>query len=195
MRLNFSLKRPSDFVKFHSIVTSFKPRPCQTLNFIEKMKVYQFLISLAVCGVAALAAPGTGAHFQSTPRTSCSGSDLVVSFDERGLGNEPITYTLNANIVATWGCVNNGGHLPKDAKKVTTSSSGGSNETLPPTSGRIQGSIKLSGEEFATPPSDFTCPSGLHLTLLSFEYDNIVFCDSTDNPPNGICFNLGSAKC
>ena len=153
------------------------------------MKLYQLLLNLVLFTTAVLAAPGTGAHFQSTPKVSCSGVDLVVSFDEAGLGNEKITYTLDAVIDATWGCVNNGGHLPKAANKKTFTSNGESTTTLSPHNGSVKSSLSLSPP--SSPPSDFTCPAGLTLKLLSSSYDSIHFCDST----NGICFDLGSRSC
>lgn len=102
---------------------------------------------------------------------------LVVSWDERGLGNENIDYTLTADATAVYACINRGGKNPEAANKETINgdvSTGGSFEAR---NGRVQASL-------ATGPisaGDFSCPGGQRLVLASVSYTNIVLTDTTNN--------------
>jgi hypothetical protein len=115
--------------------------------------------------------------FHSASGTINNAGALVVSFDERGLGNENVDYTLTASATATYACINKGGHHPKAANKETVSSSETAEASFEPKNGRVVASISVG------PPSagDFSCPSGQKLVLASVSYTNIVLTDNTNN--------------
>jgi hypothetical protein len=100
-----------------------------------------------------------------------------VSFDERGLGNENITYTLSATGTATYACINRGGKNPSASNKRTVSALVVDTATFEPKNGRVVGSLS------AGPPSagDFSCPSGQRLVLAGVSYTDIVLTDTTND--------------
>src|SRR5229473_5891439 len=63
------------------------------------------------------------AVFHTADATVNSAGALVVSWDERGLGNGGtdglVHYTLTADAHATYGCINGGGNHPKATNKET----------------------------------------------------------------------------
>lgn len=115
--------------------------------------------------------------FHSATSSVNNDGALVVSWDERGLGNENIDYTLTADATAVYACINRGGKNPAAANKETINddvSAGGSFEVR---NGRVQASLA------AGPISagDFSCPGGQRLVLASVSYTNIVLTDTTNN--------------
>jgi hypothetical protein len=141
------------------------------------------LAALVVGAGAALA--GTG-HFHSASSSVSSSGALVVTFDERGLGNGNIDYTLTADATALYACINGGGHNPSAANKQQfegSVSGGGSFESK---NGRVQGSITAG--PLAAP--QFTCPSGQRRVLASVTYTNIVLTDTT----NGVSTSVPDAQ-
>jgi hypothetical protein len=135
----------------------------------------------AVAAVAALLAFSAVAqaapHFAAASSSVNNDGALVVDFDERGLGNGNIDYTLTADATATYACINRGGKNPEAANKQTFNaevSGGGSFEAK---NGRVQASLS------AGPISagDFSCPSGQRLVLAAVSYSNIVLTDTTNN--------------
>jgi len=119
----------------------------------------------------------SGAHFMSASASINGSGALVVSWDEAGLGNENIDYTLTADATATYACINNGGNHPKASNKETFQdqvSTGGSFQSK---NGRVQASL------VAGPLSSggFSCPSGQTLVLARVTYSNIVLTDTTNN--------------
>ena len=128
---------------------------------------------VATAGSALAAAP----KFHSTSSSVTDSGALVVSFDERGLGNTNVDYTLTADAEATYACINRGGKNPSAANKrsfqgqVTT---GGSFEVK---NGRVRASL-VTGP---LSPGDFTCPPGQRMVLASVSYTNIVLTDTSNN--------------
>jgi hypothetical protein len=126
----------------------------------------------------AFAAPALAApHFQSATSSVNASGALVVSFDERGLGNENIDYTLTADATALYACINRGGKNPSAANKQAFEgqvSGGGSFEAK---NGRVQASL-TTGPLLAP---QFTCPSGQQRVLASVSYTNIVLTDTTND--------------
>ena len=131
------------------------------------------LVALFVVPSAFAAAP----QFHSASGAINNNGALVVSFDERGLGNENVDYTLTADVSAVFACINGGGKHPKAANKETINSSISVSATLEPKNGRIVESIS-SGEPSA---GGFTCPSGQRLVLASVSYSSILLTDTTNN--------------
>jgi hypothetical protein len=128
--------------------------------------------ALTVAGTA-LAAP----HFASASGAVNSAGALVVSFDERGLGNENIDYTLTADAEALYACINRGGKNPSAANKQSFEdqvSGGGSFEAK---NGRVQASLTVG--PLAAP--EFTCPGGQSRQLAQVSYSNIVLTDTTND--------------
>jgi hypothetical protein len=133
---------------------------------------------LAFAAVPVLAAP----HFMSATDSVADNGALVVSWDEAGLGNGNIDYTVSADATALYACVNGGGKHPSAANKqsfVGQVSNGGSFQSK---NGRVQASLT------AGPLSNdgFTCPSGQTLVLASVSYSNVKLIDTT----NGVAANL-----
>ena len=135
----------------------------------------------------AFAAPALAApHFQSATSSVNSDGALVVNFDERGLGNENIDYTLTADATALYACINRGGKNPEAANKQAFEgqvSGGGSFEAK---NGRVQAS--LSTGPLLAP--QFTCPSGQRRVLAAVSYTNIVLTDTT----NGVSTDVADAS-
>jgi hypothetical protein len=137
---------------------------------------------LAFGAAVAVAAP----HFASASGSVNSAGALVVSFDERGLGNGNIDYTLNADATALYACINGGGKNPSAANKQSFEgqvSGGGSFESK---NGRVQAS--LTAGPLASP--EFTCPKGQRRVLAQVTYSNIVLTDTT----NGVSTNIADVS-
>jgi hypothetical protein len=138
--------------------------------------------TLALAATASAAAP----KFHSATSSVNNAGALVVSFDERGLGNLNVDYTLSADASATYACINRGGNHPEAANKETFNadvSAGGSFEVK---NGRVVASLA------AGPISagDFSCPGGQRLVLAAVSYTNIELCDTT----NDVCIGLPDAS-
>src|SRR5574341_520434 len=73
----------------------------------------------AIMMLSATAAYADAPKFHSATSSVSGSGALVVSFDERGLGNENIDYTLTANASAVYACINGGGNHPQAANKET----------------------------------------------------------------------------
>jgi hypothetical protein len=141
------------------------------------------LLALAVALVAALtlgvygAFATEGAHFM--PGTSSSVNDdgaLVVNWDEAGLGNANITYTLTADATALFACINNGGKHPKAENKQSFEGQVAGGGSFQARNGRVQASLTAGPLE----APQFTCPSGQDRVLAEVTYTNIVLTDTTN---------------
>ena len=133
---------------------------------------------LAVAAIALCAAPAVAAapKFHAVSSGVTSSGALFVNFDERGLGNENITYTVTSTASATYACINRGGKNPSASNKRTVNSEVTGSASFEPKNGRVVASIS------AGPPSagDFRCPSGQRLVLADVSYTNIVLTDTTN---------------
>ena len=145
-------------------------------------KSRKFTLAAVIAGALTIAAGTTaladGAHFQSAPTGTVNNDGaLVVSWDEAGLGNQNVTYSLTADATATYACINGGGNHPKATNKETKAgqvTAGGSFKTK---HGRVQGSL-TTGPLSA---GSFSCPSGQTLVLACVSYTNGVLTDTTNN--------------
>jgi hypothetical protein len=135
------------------------------------------VVASAVMGLAVSQALAGAPKFFSANSSVSNDGELVVTFDERGLGNENVDYTITADADATYACINNGGKNPSAANKRSVEASVEANESFEPRNGRVAGRIT------AGPPSagTFSCPGGQHLELLSVTYDHIVLTDTTND--------------
>ena len=135
------------------------------------------VVASAVMGLAVSQALADAPKFFSANSSVSNGGELVVTFDERGLGNENVDYTISADADATYACINNGGKNPSAANKRSVEASVEASESFEPRNGRVAGRLT------AGPPSagTFSCPGGQHLELLSVTYDHIVLTDTTND--------------
>jgi hypothetical protein len=147
-----------------------------------------FLVA-AVLAVGALTLAPTlalgstsGAHFFSASASVADSGALLVSWDEAGLGNQNVTYTLTADSSATYACINGRSKNPSASNKRTVSgqvSTGGSFQSK---NGRVSASLTTG----PLSPGSFTCPSGQTLVLAAVSYSNIVLTDTTNSVTEGI---------
>jgi len=140
--------------------------------------IFGLPMMLAALVMVAPAALAVSAHFNSAS-ANLSGSDLVVSFKEAGLGtNQLIDYKASASASATYVCVNKGGGNPSASNKTTVngpvsatgSFSSGKN-------GNVTGSLTL------TPPPPgptFKCPTGQSQATASVTYTGVSIADTTN---------------
>jgi hypothetical protein len=138
--------------------------------------------SLAVAAPAIADAP----KFHAATSDVNNAGAVVVSFDERGLGNENIDYTLTASATAEYACINGGTKHPQAANKETVNAEVSAAGSFEPKNGRVVASLT------AGPPSagDFTCPPGQRLVLASVSYTGIVLTDTS----NGVSTAVADAS-
>ena len=144
------------------------------------------LAALILAVIFANPASAVAATFHSATSSISGSGALVVSFDERGVGNGNIDYTLTADATAVYACINGGGKHPQAANKeafVGQVSGGGSFEAK---NGRVVASV-TAGPLLA--PS-FTCPKGQTRVLAAVTYTNIVLTDTT----NGVSTDVPDAS-
>jgi hypothetical protein len=134
------------------------------------------LFALVVAVVMASPASAVAAKFHSVSASVNNSGALVVSFDERGLGNGNIDYVLAADSVAVYACINGGGKHPQAANKETVNGDVSAAGSFESRNGRVQASLS------AGPISagSFTCPGGQRLVLAAVTYSNIVLTDTTN---------------
>ena len=129
--------------------------------------------SLAFATPALAGAP----KFHSATSSVNNNGALVVAFDERGLGNENVDYTLTADATALYACINGGGKHPQAANKEAFEGQVSGGASFEPKNGRVVASL-------ATGPllaPQFTCPSGQRRVLAAVSYTNIVLTDTSNN--------------
>jgi len=146
------------------------------------------LTTATLVALFALAAPAFAAAPKFHAATSSVNNDgaLVVSFDERGLGNDNVDYTVTADATALYACINGGGKHPQAANKEAFEgqvSGGGSFEVK---NGRVVASL-TAGPLLAP---QFTCPPGQRRVLAAVTYTNIVLTDTT----NGVSTSVADAS-
>jgi len=147
------------------------------------------LVTLAASAIIAALATGALAaapKFHSATSSVNNAGALVVSFDERGLGNGDVDYTLTANSTATWACINGGGRNPSAANKRSISSPVVANGSFEAKNGRVIASLTAGPPG----PGDFACPPGQRQVLASVSYTNIVLTDTT----NGVSTSVPDAS-
>ena len=145
------------------------------------------LLAMAI-GSLAFASPALAGAPQFHAASSSVNNDgaLVVNFDERGLGNGNIDFTLTADATAQYACINGGGKNPKASNKQSFEdqvSGGGSFESK---NGRVVASL-AAGPLLAP---QFTCPSGQRRVLAAVSYTDVVLTDTT----NGVSIDVPDAS-
>jgi hypothetical protein len=147
-----------------------------------------FAVAIAALTFWAVTASATqGAHFFAGTSASVDANGaLSVFIDEGGVGNATVNYTIDWTASATYGCFNGGGNHPKATNKETSTSSGSAGVAVNPTNGRVMTTIDPVSGTPPPPPSDFSCPSGQTLALISVSYNPVVVTDTT----NGVSITL-----
>lgn len=138
--------------------------------------------TLALAATAGAAAP----KFHSATSSVNNAGALVVNFDERGLGNLNVDYTLSTDASATYACINRGGNHPQAANKETFNADVSASGSFEVKNGRVVASL-VAGPISA---GDFSCPGGQRLVLAAVSYTNIELCDTT----NDVCVGLPDAS-
>jgi hypothetical protein len=144
------------------------------------------ILTLLLTAAFASSASASAPNFFGVSSSVNGNGALVVNWDERGLGNGDVDYTLTANATALYACINGGGNHPKASNTASFQgqvSAGGSFEAK---NGRIIASLT------AGPLSSgsFTCPGGQKLVLANVSYTNIVLTDTT----NGVSVSIPDAS-
>ena len=142
------------------------------------------VVLAAIVAALTFAAPATAdaPKFHSASSSVDNAGALLVNFDERGLGNTNVDYTLTADATAVFACINGGGNHPQAANKETVNgevSGGGSFEAK---NGRVTASLSVG----PISAGNFSCPGGQRLVLASVSYTNVVLTDTTNNVSTGV---------
>jgi len=131
-----------------------------------------FAATLLMAGPASAAA----AKFHSASGAVASSGALVVSFDERGLGNDNVDYSVTADATALYACINGGGKHPQAANKEAFADSLSAGASFEPKNGRVIASITVGPLQ----APQFQCPNGQRRVLAAVSYTNIVLTDLTN---------------
>jgi hypothetical protein len=133
-----------------------------------------------IFGASGALAATSGAHFFNVSSSVNGDGALVVSYDEAGVGNATVDYTIHIDsATAVYACINGGGNHPKAANKETVSSSLTVGFSKDPKNGRVTGATSPAiGPQ---PVGSFSCPSGQTLVLASVSYTGITLTDITNN--------------
>jgi hypothetical protein len=133
--------------------------------------------AIALVGLMAGSALADSPHFIKAS-AKLSGTSLIVSFKEAGLGNNQlIDYVASADATAVYVCVNNGGGNPSAQNKETVSGPVTASGTF--SSGK-NGTISESLTLNAPGPGSFSCPPGQSLEIASVSYTNVKITDTTN---------------
>lgn len=140
-------------------------------------------IGVALALVAALGgtAHATHPHFiAGQTGATLSGSSLVVSFKEAGLGdNALVEIEASATATANWFCVNRGSAHPQAANKRTSVSQVSQSGLFPSDkNGNVVGQLTVSAPDI---PASFSCPNGQRLELGSLTYSDVAVTDQTNS--------------
>lgn len=139
------------------------------------------LLGMVMTAPAALA---ISPHFINAS-ANLSGTNLVVSFKEAGLGtNQSINYTASADATATYVCVNRGGSNPSASNKTTVSGPVSASGTFSSgKNGNVTASLTISPP---APPSTFSCPNGQRQATAEVTYTNVAITDTTNGVTEAI---------
>jgi hypothetical protein len=139
------------------------------------------LLAVASITVGVVWGQSSGAHFQrnSVSATIQSDGDLLVSWVEAGLGNALVSYSLTADVRATYFCRTASGNIPNAANKTTVQEPASSNGSFEPKNGKVTASLTLVAPAPSSGPP--TCGNGQTLDLQSITWSNVVLSDTTNS--------------
>jgi hypothetical protein len=144
------------------------------------------LTILALSSFMAITVRADSPHFIRRPTAALTSTgDYCVSFKEAGLGNTPITYTLTVGTETfTFQCFTRHGNEPQGDPNHLSFSDVSTSTTITPHNGQITSSLCLMPEQDGA-----SCQGhGLVLKLIAVDYENVTFCDQTNN----ICVDTAS---
>ena len=103
------------------------------------------IVALVAFAATLMAGPASAAaaKFHSASGAVASSGALVVSFDERGLGNDNVDYSVTADATALYACINGGGKHPQAANKEAFVDSLSAGASFEPKDGRVIASITV----------------------------------------------------
>jgi hypothetical protein len=140
--------------------------------------------------VAALVFAGTALgdapKFHAARSSVKDAGALVVSFDERALGNTNADYTLTSDATALYACINGGGKDQQAANKEGFEGQVSGAASFEAKNGRGAASL-TAGPLLA---AQFTCPPGQRRVLAAVTYTTIVLTDTT----NGVSTTIPDAS-
>lgn len=147
---------------------------------MRKTLVVTLTAAAAAVGLALAAGTASatsGAHFFSASGSIDGNGALVVTWDEAGLGQSLVNYTVTADASATYACINGGGNHPKASNK---ESSNGPLSTPTFSEQPENGRVQASSPPLGPLGSNLTCPNGQTFVLACVSYSNIVLTDTTN---------------
>jgi hypothetical protein len=103
------------------------------------------IVALVAFAATLMAGPASAAaaKFHSASGAVASSGALVVSFDEHGLGNDNVDYSVTADATALYACINGGGKHPQAANKEAFVDSLSAGASFEPKDGRVIASITV----------------------------------------------------
>jgi len=144
-----------------------------------KLTIVAVLATAGLAIWAGAASATSGAHFFSATGSVAGNGALQVSWDEAGVGNATVNYTLSTQASALYACINGGGNHPKAANKQAVNGPLSSPNTgFNPLNGRVTVTNGLSVGPLG---SSLTCPSGQTFVLACVSYTGITLTDTTNN--------------
>jgi hypothetical protein len=123
-----------------------------------------------------------GPHYQKNAVSAAiqSNGNLIVSWEEAGLGFTNIDYSLTADVTAQFFCRTKSGSIPNANNKHVVNTPTSTNGSFEPKNGKVTASLTL-----VAPPAPVneppTCGSGQSLDLQSITYTNVVLTDTSNN--------------
>ena len=126
----------------------------------------------------------SGAHFMSADDEVVSDGRLRAFWDEAGVGQGLVTYTLDYVQTQVLACVNGGDNQPTDRKKHAFSSAGQATGTFSPQNGRLVGELHSNG--VAAAADLLSCPGGQTPTTIGVTYAKVLLTDTN----NGVAADL-----
>ena len=132
---------------------------------MSKKRSTIFVVFAVFTAVFAFATPASAAapKFHSATSSVNNAGALVVDFDERGLGNENVDYTVTADATAVYACLNRGGNHPEAANKETINAEVSAAGSFEPKNGRVVASLTAgppsAGGSAARPGSGWCWPA------------------------------------
>jgi hypothetical protein len=150
------------------------------------MKYLKPILVATIAFVAAIVmanpASAVAAKFHSADSTVNGSGSLVVSFDERGVGNGNIDYVLSADATALYACINGGGKHPQAANKESVNGDVSAAGSFESKNGRVQASLSAG----PIGAGGFSCPNGQRLVLAAVSYTNCVLTDLANGTSVGV---------
>lgn len=147
-------------------------------------KILLLLAAAAALAFATQAASAatSGAHFFSASASvNSTTGQLLLSWDESGVGNQDISYVLtDFSQSAIYACYNKGGNHPQASNKEgPTPPSNIAVGTFSPTNGRVtENNVPVPGTPLA---STLVCPSGQFERIVQVTYSFTSLLDTVNN--------------